>query len=121
MESSSQLRYIDAERLDAPGGSLDGVVVVSPTDATLGTLDGMIINPMRRQVCYYVVKARSAFRTHRYLLPAEPARLEQDRKSLHVDVELEELRRLPEAHSESFPAFSDLDAVDAIFAPHVGA
>jgi len=121
MEPTSPLRYVDAERLDTPAGRLNDTVVVSPTDAKLGMLEGMIINPVMRQVCYYVVKARTAFRTHRYLLPATPARLESDRRALHVDVEADDLRQLPEAHPRSFMRFSEMDAVDAIFAPRARA
>jgi hypothetical protein len=121
VNESTPLRFVNAERLDTPSGPLNDVVLVSPTDVTLGKLDGVVINPARRRVCYYVVKSRGWFVTHRYLLPATPARLEAARRTLHVDVEPEDLTNLPETGPRSFPPFSDIDVVDAMFAPRAHA
>jgi hypothetical protein len=118
---STPLRFVNAERLNTTAGALNDVVLVSPTLAPLGKLDGVVINPTRRQVCYYVVKSRSWFTTHRYLLPATPAWLEAARRTLHVDVEPEDLTHLPETGPQTFPPYSDTDVVDAMFAPRAHA
>ena len=120
VDASTPLRFVDAERLDTPAGALTDIALVSHSDAALGTLDGMIVNPAERQVCYYVVRSRGWLTTHRYLLPATLVQLEADPRALRVDMEPEDLARLPQTHPQSFPAFSDLDVVDAMFAsrPH---
>ena len=119
VDASTPLRFVDAERLDTPAGALTDIALVSLSDAALGTLDGMVINPAKRQVCYYVVRSRGWFTTHRYLLPATVAQLEEDPRALRVDLEPEDLASLPETRPESFPPFSDVDLVDAMFAPRV--
>jgi hypothetical protein len=117
MKSSSPLRYVDAGQLDTTAGRLNDVVLLSPTDARLGKLDGVVIDPTARRVCFYVVKTRSRLTTHRYLLPVTTACLGAERRTLHVDVEPDDLHRLPQADSQNFQRFSDFDAADAMFAP----
>jgi hypothetical protein len=117
MDGSTPLRFVQAGRLDTPAGGLGDAVLVSQTGATLGKLDGMVINPTEHQVCYYVVKSRSWFTMHRYLVPATFAQVEPQGHTLRVDVEPEDLARLPETDPQHFPIFSDMDVVDAMFAP----
>ncbi len=120
VDASTPLRFVEADQLDSPVGALNDAVVISPTDRMLGKLDGAVINPAERQVCYYVVRSSGWLRTQRYLLPATPVELESDRRALRVDVEPEDLTTLQEADPDTVPAFSDNDVVDAMFAsrPH---
>jgi hypothetical protein len=112
------LRYIAAEHVDTPGGPLDGMVLVSPKDETVGTLDGMIIDPIERHVRYFVVRSRHGLKTQRHLVPATPARLDSEHKTLHVDIEADELPRLREVRSDTFERYSDDDLIAALFPAH---
>jgi hypothetical protein len=117
MDASTPLRFVEADQLDTPAGVLNDAVVISPTDRMVGTLDGALINPTQRQLCYYVVRSSGWLRTQRYLVPAAPAQLESGRHALRVDIEPEDLTTLPEVDRATFPPFSDSDVVDAMFAP----
>jgi hypothetical protein len=114
----SVLRYIAAEQVDTPTGRLDGTVLVSPSDETVGTLDGMIIDPIERQVRYFVVRSRNWLKTARHLVPAMPARLDPDHRTLHVDIEADDLPRLRQVRSDTFERFSDDDLIAALFSAH---
>ena len=115
----SGLRYIAAEHVDTPAGPLRGTVLVGPSEETVGKLEGMIIDQIDRQVRFFVVGSRSWLKTHRYLVPATPARLESgERKTLHVDVEADDLRQLREVRSDTFQRFSDDDLIAALFSAH---
>jgi hypothetical protein len=113
---NSTLRYIAAECVDTPSGRLDGTVLVSPSDEAVGMLDGMIIDPIARNVRYFVVKSRNWLKTHRHLVPAMPARLDSEHKRLHVDIEAAELPQLREVRSDEFERYSDEDLIAALFA-----
>lgn len=114
----SGLRYIAAEQVDTPIGPLNGMAVVTPSDQTVGTLEGMIIDPIKRRARYFVVRSRNWLKTHRHLVPATPARLDSERKMLHVDIEVDDLARLREVRSNTFERYSDDDLVAALFSPH---
>lgn len=116
MESNGALRFIEADRVDTPGGRLNGFTLVSPTDARLGKVDGVLVDPSQRQVRYYIVRTPGRFLAHRYLLPVMPAHLESERGTLQVDVEPAELQTYPETDPDSFSKFSDVDVVEAMFA-----
>lgn len=109
------LRYIDAGRLDTPAGRLGHAPILSPTHMPLGKLDGIVVDPARRQVRYYVVEQPGWFRSRHYLLPLAPARLDRGRNALEVDVESLDVKRLDEVEPETFPRFSDDDLLTALF------
>ena len=46
----STLRDIGAEDVETPSGRLDGTVLVSPHEETVGRLEGIVIDPIRRNV-----------------------------------------------------------------------
>lgn len=118
MESTDcHLRYLDASHVQTPVGALGNVSLVSPTNDTVGKLDGVVIDPAERRVRYFVVESRHWFHSRRYLLPATPCHIEPSRKALVVDVEQDDIEQLPEVGSQPFPTFSDEDAISAMFAP----
>src|SRR5437762_3135476 len=90
------LRYIDAGHVDTPAGRLEDAVLVSPTNATLGRLDGIVIDPAARQVRYYIVETRGWLSSHHYLLPLTAAHLDRGRNALELDVEADDIGRLDE-------------------------
>jgi hypothetical protein len=117
VSESTPLRFIEAKRLETPAGSLTDAVLVSPSNKTLGKLDGVIVNPSQRRVCYYVVKSGWGFRTHRHLLEVSPAALEAHGGVVRIDAEPEDLTDLSDIAPQSFPPFSDADLIDTIFSP----
>jgi hypothetical protein len=114
---STPLRFIEAGRLETAAGSLTDAVLVSPSNKMLGKLDGVIVDPMQRRVCYYVVKSGWGFRSHRRLLEVSPAALEAHGGVVRIDAEPEDLTDLSEIAPQSFPTFSDQDLIDTIFSP----
>jgi PRC-barrel domain len=111
------LRYVDAQMVDTPAGRLTDATVVSPSGAKLGHLDGIVIDPLHRHASFLVVSVRKWMRTHRYLLPLEPSRIDSGAHELYVDVESSDLNQFPEVPAARIPAFSDEDLVDVFFAP----
>jgi hypothetical protein len=110
----ANLRYIGADQLRTFADSLDGAVLLSPANTSLGRLAGALIDPIRRQICYLVVESRSWLAMHQYLLPLGIARFDRERKALLVDVEAAELR---EVQVDTFQRFSDDDLIAALFSP----
>jgi hypothetical protein len=117
-QEPSTLRYVAAEHVDTPAGRLDGTVLISPSDETLGSLDGMIIDPIERRVQYFVVRSRNWLKTRLRLVPAAPARLDSEHRTLHVDVNAEDLPRLREIRADAFQRYSDDDLIAALFSAH---
>jgi hypothetical protein len=116
MESAdSDLRYLDAARVDTPVGMLATMSLISPHDKKVGTLDGVIIDPVEQQVRYFVVKSHRWWDTRRYLLPVMAAPIDSARRGLHVDLEPDDLTRLPKLHAGTFPLFSDDDLISTLF------
>jgi hypothetical protein len=111
--NTSPLRYLDAERVDTPFGLLARLMLVSPTDEKLGDVGGVLIDPLQREVRYFVIESRRLLKTHRYLLPLNPVRIDAD--ALHTELESEDLRGLSEVRADSFLPFSDEDLIAAMF------
>jgi hypothetical protein len=112
----SRLRYLDANHVDTPAGRLDGAILVTPANARIGTLDGVLLDPEHRQVRYYVVeRKRGLFGSRHYLLPLTATRLDRDRHMLEVDVEADEIPQLAEVDPDDLPRFSDDDLLTALF------
>jgi hypothetical protein len=109
----SHLRFIEAERLRTTAGRLNVAVVVSPTNARLGTLDGVLVDPGARRVAFYVIE--SAKGSRHCLVPQMPARLDASQQALEVDLEAEDLDQLDDAEPERFARFSEDDLMTALF------
>ena len=119
MESfEPDLRYLDAAHVDTPVGSLATMSLISPSDQNVGTLDGVLIDPLEQQVRYFVVKSRRWWTTQRYLLPLTASQIDSERQGLHVDLEPGDLQRLPKLDAGTFPEFSDEDLMATLFSSH---
>ena len=112
----TKLRHLDAAKVETPMGTLAHIPVLSPSTGSLGQLEGIIIDPSERHVRYYVVESKRWMKTHRYLLPDVPMRLDPDCRALHVDLERDELSNFPELEEDDFPQFSDDDLISSMFA-----
>src|SRR5690348_7556041 len=111
----ADLRYIDAGHVDTPSGRLGEASVVTSEHRPIGKLDGIVVDPTRRQVRFYVVEAPGWFKPRHYLLPLTPVRLDRDHNALEVDVDAAEISRLDEVEPATFRRFSDDDLIDALF------
>lgn len=115
---AADLRYLNAEHVRCPIGALAGVEVRSADDESLGHLDGVLLDPLQRRVCYLVLHSSGLFRRRRFLLPVDAApHVEAENRILRVEAQAGELER------ECFDPravrpFSDEDVVTAMFAPH---
>ena len=115
MEHDSHLRYLDAKSVDTPAGRLGHAPLFSPTNETIGRLDGILFDPLARQVRYYVVASTSWLSPRHYLLPLTTARLDRDRHGVEVDVDADDLSRLQQVEPRALPRYSDDDLVAALF------
>lgn len=112
------LRYLDAEHLRCSCGVLDGLEVRTADDESLGHLDGVLLDPAQRRVCYLVVHSSGLLRTRRYLLPVDAApHVEADSGILRVEANAHEVERARFDLRDVRP-FSPEDVVTAMFAPH---
>jgi PRC-barrel domain protein len=108
---NEHLRYLDASHVESPVGVLGDMVLRGPTDEKVGTLDGVIIDPVKRRVCYLVVASGAWFKRRRYLVPMGPAKVEPDGHALRVEVDSRSIKECPAFHSDAYPQFSDADLI----------
>ena len=111
---TDSLRYLEANAVDSPTGKLDGLSVVSQDDEALGVVSGVLIDPVSRQLRYFVVQAARLFNRRRYLVAADAPAVVADDKTLRVEQPLENIER-HRFDSRSVPRFSDEDLMTALF------
>jgi hypothetical protein len=109
------LRFLGAAQVEGPGGTFAGFEICSRDNETVGTLDGVLIDPPARRVRYFVLKLADR-PTHCLLASEMPMWIEAERRvgwveSARADLELE-----PYDMDGALP-FSDEDALMAMF-PH---
>ena len=108
------LRYLDASCVTHPAGSLKGIEVCKRNDASIGEIVGVLVEPARRSVRYFVVERHSLLKRRRYLLPADClATLHAGGGTIYIDVDNPVTERFDES---SVPPFSDDDLVETMFA-----
>jgi PRC-barrel domain len=118
--TDSNLRYLSASKVASPAGVLSELDLRTPEDSKLGTVEGVLIDPAARRVCYYAVGRSRLFGRRRYLVPADRLpQLEQDRGTLRVQLSPQELERCPQLDRNRVPEFSDDDLLTAVFAAEV--
>jgi len=107
------LRYLDADHVQHPSGTLAGVTVCSSDDQALGAISGVLVEPASRRVRYFVVERRVALLPRRYVLAADtPAVLEADDQKLRILSDVDDLERFDARQVERF---SEEDAITAMF------
>ena len=114
----TQLRYLDASRVNSPAGVLSQMDVETIDGAPVGAVDGILIDPAARRIRFYVIALRQWLgRRRRFLLPADqPALLEPERKALRLQVDQTALQSCVEFRNQTVPEFSDADLLSAMFA-----
>ena len=105
--TSSRLRYVDAEQLDARVLDLDGLDVRNGRNDHIGDVEGLLIDSVSGRPRYLVIDSGGWFRSRRFLLPIAHARLEEDRRALRVDFDMETINRFPEMRSDRYEALTD--------------
>jgi hypothetical protein len=112
---NDSLRYLEANAVDCPAGKLDGFSLLSQDEEALGAIDGVLIDPARRQIRYFVVEAPRLLSRRRYLVSADtPAVMVPEDHALRVEVPSDRIPR-ERFDSRSVPRFSDDDLLTALF------
>ncbi len=121
MKTDNNLRlcYLEASRVGSPAGELAGFKVETPSEESIGTLSGVLIDPAEARIRYFVVDKRRWLRGQTYLISTDwPVYVEPGRNTLTVDVEPSDIARLDDCEDFTIEPMSDEDMVDAMFSPH---
>lgn len=115
--NGEQLCYLEASRVESPAGDMAGATVETQGEKTLGTLDGVLIDPAERRLRYFVVETPGWLRRRRYLLSADvPIRVESGGNLLRVDAHSSDVELSDEFDEQTVRPFSTDDAITAMFA-----
>lgn len=109
MNSSSRLRYVDADEVHGADVQFDDLKVRTPGGDKLGEVDGFIVDSDARRAYYVVVDSGGWFTSRKFLVPIGHARLDDDRDALVLDVEKDTISRYPQFDRDSFDRLSDTD------------
>lgn len=112
------LRYLEPEHARIEGTKCDDMTLRTATGRALGRVDGFIIDPAARRVAFFVVRRSGLLGRlgETLLVPITAARVNLSERTIELLANEADLH--PDAFNVSrFPAFSDEDAVTAIFAP----
>ncbi len=113
---TSELRYLDAQHVRCPIGTLAGLEVRTADDEPLGHLDGVLLHPAQRRVCFLVVQSPGLLRNRRYLVPVDAApHVEGRNMILRVEAHADEVDPEP-FDDRAVRPFSEEDVVTAMFA-----
>jgi hypothetical protein len=118
-DNNPRLCYLEASKVASPAGDLGGFRVETPTEESIGTLSGVLIDPTEARVRYFVVDTTRWLRGRTYLIPSDcPTQVEPERNTLRVDVEPGDIARLDDCEDFTIEPMSDEDMVDAMSSPH---
>ena len=110
---TSQLRFLDNSRLESP--LVEPLDVRTQTGIRIGTIDGVIVDPVERRVRYLVVDRGRVFHK-RCLIPMPAARVDAAHHELQIDVDDDTDTNAWERFDPvTFPTFSDEDLITAMF------
>ena len=102
--TTSGLCYLRADRVEGPLPNFDRLDVRNQDNATIGRLDGIVIDPAAHRMRYFVVET-GRFCRHRYLIPFGPSRVDIRDRALRVQVDSDVLARCREFQPSAFPSF----------------
>ena len=115
LEPTADLRYLKADSVNCPSGTLADFRVVTADAKALGNVSGILISPTTRRCEYFVIVSPGLLSQHRFLLPVDAgAILADDPKSLRLTARKDELD-LQTFAPHSVPQFSDEDLLTAMF------
>jgi hypothetical protein len=107
MQSSSRLRYVDADEVGSEIIEFDDLKVRTPDGDKLGEVDGFIVDSDARRAYYVVVDSGGWFSSRKFLVPIGHARVDEDGDALVVDVARDTISRYPEFDRDSFERLGD--------------
>lgn len=107
---STNLRYVDADRLDKRVLDLDGLDVRNDAGDRLGDVDGLLVDATSGRPRYIVVDSGGWFSSRRFLIPVHHAHVDANRRALRVDFDRDTINRFPQMKEERFDAVTDEDA-----------
>lgn len=115
-DNAVSLRYLDANSVECPVGKLEGLSLCTQDDEPIGPIDGVLIDPAKRQIRYYVVGGSRLFYRRRYLVPADsPAVVVPEHKALRMEIPADGIER-QRFDARAVQRFSDDDLLTAMFA-----
>jgi hypothetical protein len=115
LDANPDLRYLEADSVRCPAGTLAEFRVVTEDAEALGNVSGVLISPATRRCEYFVIESPGIFSHRRYLLPVEAgAVVENEPKRLKISARKDELE-LQTFTPSSVPEFSDEDLLTAMF------
>ena len=116
LEPTADLRFLKADSVSCPSGTLADLRVVTADAEALGSVSGVLISPTTRRCEYLVIVSPGLLSQRRFLLPVEEAGavLADDPKSLRLTARKDELD-LRAFTPHSVPQFSDEDLLTAMF------
>ena len=115
---ASTLRFVDASCVQIADVDLSRADFRGADDRKIGSIDGVVIDPAARRLCFLVVKSRGWLTSRRFLLPAEwPAQIDAGRNALRVALDSDELAQFEEFDRSAAPPHTDDDLIASMF-PH---
>ena len=117
---NAALRYIEASRVQGPAGDLASLDLCDMNNQRIGSLEGVLVDPIERRLRFFVVGSQSADGARFYLLPSDlPAQVDPDRGALRIDADPDELAECHEFEEADVPRYSDDDFLASMFRPRV--
>ena len=110
--SDARLCYLDASHVLGPRGLLDAVDVRTAHDQSLGSIDGVVIDPVARRLRFFVVASPGTVNHRRILLPVEAAAsVAPEGRTIRIELESGEIDALDEFDMTDFREFTEEDAI----------
>lgn len=103
------LRYVDADKVQAPGLVFDGMKVRNDAKDTLGSVDGFIVDNTSWRPYYVVVDSGGWFKSKHFLVPIGHAHIDGDLDAIVVDIAKERIERFPGFDPDQFQSLTEDD------------
>lgn len=104
--SVSELRYVGADDVDRSDLDFNHLDALGNDGSRLGDVGGFLVDPSSGRLVYTVVDTRGWFTSRRFLVPADPARVDIAARALHLDVSRSTLHHYPRYHDDTCPALT---------------
>ena len=115
-----RLCYLDASKVMGPAGLLASLDVRTLNDRTLGSIDGVLIDPAERKLRYFVIESAGSTDHRRYLLPIEAAAtMAPEGTALRLVMEPDDFTALDEFDGDAVRQFTEEDAIAPTFARYI--
>jgi hypothetical protein len=112
MTCDPNLRYLDADHVEAPLTEFGAADILDCQGQKMGSIDGVLVDPGQRKAVYLVIR-RGRIGAHRELLPIADLHIEANGRALRLQSETAPLERFD---PRRYPTFSDDDLLTAMFA-----